>query len=119
MTRKNVLALAAAALAAAAVLPAAADDPVKPEGLGAGPHREFGPNTGGPGKRRRDTDSAAPQAPQGSSTGSSATPEDANSEHQRSEDERRATESKEKMKKKPGYRHDVQPPRASGTSFRS
>ena len=116
MTRKNVLALAAAALAAAAVLPAAADDPVKPEGLGAGPHREFGPNTGGQGKRHRDTDSTAPQGP---STGSSATPEDANSEHQRSEDERRATESKEKMKKKPGYRHDVQPPRASGTSFRS
>jgi hypothetical protein len=39
-------------------------------------------------------------------------PEDASIDHERAADERRATESKQKMKKRPGYKEDVPSPRA-------
>lgn len=38
-------------------------------------------------------------------------PDDASLERERAEDERRATESKEKMKSRPGYRDNVPTPR--------
>ena len=40
------------------------------------------------------------------------TPEDAEARQLRDEDERKATESKEKMKKRPGFREEVPAPRA-------
>jgi len=53
----------------------------------------------------------------GASTGSSASPpaspEDERSARDREEDERRATESKDKMKKRPGYKNEVPAPHAS------
>jgi hypothetical protein len=102
--------LAAACLSAAA----AAEDPVKPE-LGAGPHLDYREQKGGTGEKPRPgspepklpavpRDSAPPGAAgqDGASTGGSAP--DA--------DERKATESKEKAKKRPGYKDDAPSPRA-------
>ncbi len=49
----------------------------------------------------------------GASAASGATsPEDASIAHEREADERRATESKQKMKKRPGYKEEVPSPRA-------
>lgn len=54
--------------------------------------------------------------PASASTGPSGpaptSPEDASVAHEREADERRATESKQKMKKRPGYKEDVPSPRA-------
>jgi hypothetical protein len=46
------------------------------------------------------------------------TPEDAESRRIRDEDERKASDSKEKMKKRPGYKEDAPAPRASGGTTR-
>ena len=48
----------------------------------------------------------------GGSTSPATSPEDASAAHQRELDERRATESKQKMKKRPGYKEEVPSPRA-------
>jgi hypothetical protein len=99
----KALALVASALAAAclSVAAVAADPVVKPD-LGAGPHRDYDEQKGGTGAKPR---SGAPQpklpAPEGASSGSSA-----------DKDERKATESKEKAKKRPGYKDDAPSPRA-------
>ena len=60
-----------------------------------------------------------PVAPDNASTGSSnvtpasrAAPDEDEARRLRLEDERKATESKEKMKKRPGYKEDVPGPRA-------
>jgi hypothetical protein len=55
--------------------------------------------------------SRAPKPSAGSSV-TPATPEDSHADQLRREDERRATESKKRMKKKPGYKEDVPGPRA-------
>jgi hypothetical protein len=47
----------------------------------------------------------------GSSVGAPTSPHDAQSARERAEDERRATESKRKMKKRPGYKEEVPAPR--------
>jgi hypothetical protein len=69
-------------------------------------------------KPRQETDSPKPGAasrgasqitPASAST--AETVEDAEAGRLRSEDERKATESKEKMKKRPGYKEDVPAPR--------
>jgi hypothetical protein len=57
---------------------------------------------------------ATKSEPGGSSTGPSQ-PSVESADPQ--EDERKATQAKEKMKKKPGYREDVPSPRASHTSL--
>jgi len=110
-----VTGLALAALACGA----AAEDRAKPD-LGAGPHRDRVQQESGEGKPHRGME--VPQ-PAGASTGSSAvqpattpatTPDDAHMEQLRREDERKASEAKEKMKKKPGYKEEVPAPRASG-----
>jgi hypothetical protein len=113
------LALPAFAGAADPVKPAAGD-PVKPD-LGAGPHRDSTPRTSGEGESPRQPAAAPAVVPKpdsgGASTGSSASspasPEDERSARDREEDERRATESKDKMKKRPGYKHEVPAPHAS------
>jgi hypothetical protein len=114
--------IGAAALCLGLVMPglASADDPVKPE-LGAGPHLDRSPQTSGQGERPRQPVSppaVVPKAnPGGASSGSSAsppaTPDDERSARDREEDERKATESKDKMKKRPGYKDNVPAPRAS------
>lgn len=54
----------------------------------------------------------APGSSRGMSAAPSPTgPEDAEVERKRSEDERRATQSKEKMKSRPGYKENVPSPR--------
>ena len=116
-------------LPAAAVLAAAlscggvawAEDPVKPD-LGAGPHRNSGPGAGGagdavrpgqpepklPAPAKAGEDGAKP-AGDGASSGSSM----------QDEDERRATESKEKAKKRPGYKDEAPSPRAAAPAGRA
>jgi len=98
---------------------ASAEDPVKPD-LGAGPHRDGSSQTSGEGEKPRQG-APAPVVPKtnpgGASTGPSvspaASPDDERSAREREEDERRATESKDKMKKRPGYKDDVPAPRVS------
>ena len=112
--------IGAAVLSLGLALPglAGAADPVKPD-LGAGPHRDGSSRTSGEGESPRQPDAGVPAVPKansGASTGSSAspaTPEDERAARDREEDERRATESKDKMKKRPGYKEDVPAPRAS------
>jgi len=78
-------------------------DPVKPE-IGSGPHLDRSPQTSGPGKAAKD-------AP---GTGASTGPSGPDTQQ---EDERKATQSKEKMKKKPGYQEEAPSPRASHTGM--
>lgn len=114
------------AFLAAAAFAAYGEDGPKPD-LGAGPHQGYQPMEGGngeslrPGSPEPQYPKAAPQpAPQpapspaqgapaknGASTGSSAKPSDS----QDPEDERRATERKEKAKKRPGYQEEAPSPR--------
>jgi hypothetical protein len=116
-----VVATLAGITAAALSSIAAAADPVRPE-LGAGPHRDRSAQTAGDGERLRPgapqpkLPESPPSEPQeGASQGSSATPPAAENERAaREADERKATEAKEKMKKKPGYKEEVPSPRASG-----
>ena len=100
---------AAASLAAAAL----AQDPVKPE-LGGGPNRDYRELKGGDGEKPRKgtpepklpSQTTPPRddaSPGGASTGGGA-PQD--------EDERKATESKDKAKKRPGYKDEAPSPRA-------
>lgn len=96
--------------------PGLAADPVKPE-LGAGPHRDRSSQMSGEGEKSRQPDSQAPVVPKadagGASTGPSASPEDERAARDREDDQRRATEKKDTMKKRPGYKDDVPAPRAS------
>jgi hypothetical protein len=55
---------------------------------------------------------ATPDSSGGATAQPPTGPEDADLERNRAEDERRATESKEKMKKRPGYKENVSSPRA-------
>jgi hypothetical protein len=102
---------------------AMAVDPVKPE-IGAGPHRDRSAQTSGAGESKGDAaqptpaPGSTPDQRGGSKPGSSTGPSRAPMESaDRLEDERKATQAKEKMKKKPGYREDVPSPRASHTSL--
>lgn len=79
-------------------------DPVKPE-IGAGPHLDRSGQTSGPGKAAKGEPGA------GASTGPSKP------DTVQQEDERKATQSKEKMKKKPGYQEEAPSPRASHTGL--
>lgn len=102
---------------------ARAEEPAKPApepavrpDLGAGPHRDFQPMEGGNGDSLRPgqpepkvplpSGTAKPAGKDGASTGSSAQPK-----YDPKEDERRATESKEKAKKRPGYKDEAPSPR--------
>jgi hypothetical protein len=107
--------VAAGLLAAAFGGAAWAVDPVKPD-LGAGPHRDWSEMKGGEGTPRGTVETPKPPAASGGASAPpapAATPEDAHVQQLREEDERRATESKDKMKKKPGYKEDVPAPRAA------
>ena len=93
----------------------AAGDPVTPD-LGAGPHRDRSSQTSGEGEKPRQETPApvVPGAnPGAASTGPSMSPNDERSARDREEDQRRATESKDKMKKRKGYKDDVPAPRVS------
>lgn len=97
---------------------ARAEEPAKPAlqpDLGAGPHRDSESLKGGNGDSLRPGDpepnvplpsGTEPAKPDGASTGPSVQPKD-----DAKEDERRATESKEKAKKRPGYKDEAPSPR--------
>jgi hypothetical protein len=74
------------------------------------------PQGGEPKPAKPATGHVKPASAGESSRGGSAQPptgpEDADLERSRAEDERRATDSKEKMKKRPGYKENVPSPRA-------
>jgi hypothetical protein len=92
-----------------------AGDPVKPE-IGAGPHRDRSSQQSGAGSSRDKTPPAAPPVKPSSpdaSAGSSSAPDAV----QGQADERKASEAKEKMKKKPGYQEEAPSPRASHTGL--
>lgn len=104
----------------AAALPAAAQG--RPD-LGAGPHLDRSETRGGEGSRHQGDVApkppAVPVVPEGKEAGkasagpSQAAPPPAQDDEQmRKDDERKATRSKERMKKRPGYQEDAQPPRA-------
>ncbi len=104
------------ALFLAAALPAAAQG--RPD-LGAGPHLDRSETHGGEGKRHQGDVApqppAVPVVPEGDPGKASAGPSQAaphDEEQDRKDDERKATRSKERMKKRPGYQEDAQPPRA-------
>jgi hypothetical protein len=99
---RALIAGAAAVLGIALSGPALGVDPVKPE-IGPGPNLDRSGRTSGAGESPRQPDA---------STGPS-TPEDARIELERKDDERKATESKEKMKKRPGFKEEAPSPRAS------
>ena len=67
------------------------------------------PTTERPGKPSANVKPANASA--GSSAARATSPEDASAAHEREADERRATQAKEKMKKRPGYKEDVPTPR--------
>ena len=102
--RAIVVPAACAALCAALALPALGADPVKPEhDLGAGPHRDRSSKQSGEGTTHDRAASGSSAAP--------ATPDDANAEHMRKDDERNSNESKDRIRKRPGYKNDVPAPR--------
>jgi hypothetical protein len=117
---RKALALVASGLAAACLSAAAADgdpvkpaagDPVKPD-PGAGPHRNYDEQKGGPGAKPRSGD-PQPQFPKPAPSGASKDgAEGASTGSSSDKDERKATESKEKAKKRPGYKDDAPSPRA-------
>jgi hypothetical protein len=87
--------------------------PTQVPDLGAGPHQGSEPMKGGNGDSLRPG-FPEPQVPKpkdpdkpGASAGSSAKPSD----QQDPEDERRATERKEKAKQRPGYKDEAPSPR--------
>jgi len=98
----------------AAALPAAAQG--RPD-LGAGPHLDRSETRGGEGSRHQGDVApkppAVPVVPENEAGGkASAGPSQAAPARDEKADERKATRSKERMKKRPGYQEDVQPPRA-------
>lgn len=127
---RKLLVLASFAAAAGSLGWAArAEEPAKPAvqpaplpaplpDLGAGPHRDFREMEGGNGDSLRPgqpepkvplpsgIEKSGPSGKDGASAGSSAQPKD-----ESKEDERRATESKEKAKKRPGYKDEAPSPR--------
>jgi hypothetical protein len=116
-------ALVVASLGLALSVPALAVDPVKPE-IGAGPHRDRSAQTSGPGDVKRDASQPLPPGqPAGAGAGAGAQGSGASTGPSRpdtvqdQDDERKATQAKEKMKKKPGYREDVPSPRAAHTGL--
>ena len=90
---------------------ALAQDPVKPE-LGGGPNRDYRELKGGDGEKPRrgapepklPSQATPPGASQGGASTGGGAPQN--------EDERKATESKEKAKKRPGYKDEAPSPRA-------
>jgi hypothetical protein len=123
---RRLFALAASGLAAACLSAAApAADPATTPDLGAGPHRDYDEQKGGPGARPRTGD-PQPQlpmprnAPSGASKDGAPIGKDAGTGQDGAstggsaaeKDERKATESKEKAKKRPGYKDDAPSPRA-------
>jgi hypothetical protein len=110
---RKVLALVAAGLAAACLSAAAvAVDPVVKPDPGAGPHRDYDEQKGGPGAKPRTGD-PQPQFPKPAPSGASKDgAEGASTGSSSDKDERKATESKEKAKKRPGYKDDAPSPRA-------
>jgi opacity protein-like surface antigen len=109
---RRLVALAACAIAAASMAAAApAQDPVKPE-LGGGPNRDYRELKGGDGEKPRrgapepklPSQATPPGASQGGASTGGGAPQN--------EDERKATESKEKAKKRPGYKDEAPSPRA-------
>jgi hypothetical protein len=100
---------------------ALAADPVKPE-IGAGPHMDRSAQTSGAGDTKQDpSQPGAAGQPPGGGAGAGAGPQGSGAASagpsrpdavQDQDDERKATQAKEKMKKKPGYREDVPSPRA-------
>jgi hypothetical protein len=118
-------ALAAGALGLGLSVPAIAVDPVKPE-IGGGPHIDRSAQTSGAGDTKRDASQPLPPGqPAGGGAGAGAGPQGSGASTgpsrpdtvQDQEDERKATQAKEKMKKKPGYQEDVPSPRASHTGL--
>jgi hypothetical protein len=96
--------LAAACLSAASFAADPLPDP------GAGPHRDYDEQKGGPGAKPRSSD-PQPKLPALPSSGASKDG-GASSGSSADQDERKATESKEKAKKRPGYKDDAPSPRA-------
>ena len=92
---------------------ALAVDPVKPE-LGAGPHRDRSAQTSGAGTARDGAPEPVKPGDLPKAGGASTGPSKPDTVEQ-TEDERKATEAKEKMKKKPGYQDQAPSPRASRT----
>ena len=96
----------------------AAADPVKPE-IGAGPHLDRSAQQSGTGSSNDKTPPAAPPV----KPASPDNPSDASAGPSRpdtvqdQDDERKASEAKEKMKKKPGYQEEAPSPRASHTGL--
>lgn len=58
------------------------------------------------------TDKMKPASTSDSASAGATAPEEASAERERQLDEERATESKRKMKERPGYKHEVPSPRA-------
>jgi hypothetical protein len=113
--------LVVAAVGLALSVPAWAADPVKPE-IGAGPHMDRSAQTSGPGTTKQEGSQPGPAGqPPGGGAGAGAGPQGSGASTgpsrpdtvQDQDDERKATQAKEKMKKKPGYQEDVPSPRAS------
>jgi hypothetical protein len=102
----------------AAGLPAAAQG--RPD-LGAGPHLDRSETHGGEGSRHQGDVAPKPpavpvvpdaSAPASAGPSQAAPPPAQDDDAARKDDERKATRSKERMKKRPGYQEDAQPPRA-------
>jgi hypothetical protein len=117
--------LVVVALGLALSFPAWALDPVKPE-IGGGPHMDRSAQTSGAGDVKRDASQPLPPGqPAGGAAGAGAGPQGSGASTgssrpdtvQDQDDERKATQAKEKMKKKPGYREDVPSPRAAHTGL--
>lgn len=115
MARLPLLLIACMTATAAAAAP--------PPTLGAGPHLDRSETRGGEGRWRGDVPEP-PKVPATTepapSTGASTPPgagEDA--ERARKEDERRATDRMNRIKKRPGFQKDAQPPRADAPAGRA
>lgn len=68
--------------------------------------------TPAPERPAKSTAGKVKPASAGSGTARATSPQDAGAAHERESDERRATESKQKMKKRPGYKDQAPSPRA-------
>jgi hypothetical protein len=108
---RRTIVLVASGLAAACLGAATfAADPVPDPG--AGPHRDYDEQKGGTGAKPR-SGAPQPKLPALPSSKDGASVKDgASSGSSSDKDERKATESKEKAKKRPGYKDDAPSPRA-------